>query len=69
MIIDFCNSIENISLRDKILNEINEDGSFLKVKKVIENNGLLSEWYDYREGIERELAINWCKNNNISYSL
>ncbi|MDO4535406.1 MAG: UPF0158 family protein [Clostridium perfringens] len=69
MIMDFCNSIEDISLRDNILNEINEENSFFKIKKAIENNGLLSEWYDYRENAERELAINWCKNNNISYSL
>lgn len=69
MILDFCNYIEDASLKDKILNDIAGDSSYLKVKKVIESNGLLSSWYDYRENIEREIAINWCKDNNINYSL
>lgn len=65
MLVDFCNSLEDSDLKNKIL-ESNE--SFLKLKQSIESNGLLSQWYDYREVRERELAISWCKDNNIEYS-
>lgn len=66
MLIDFCNSLKDLDLKNKLLSD-NE--SFLKLKQSVEGNGLLSEWYDYREKAEKELAINWCKNNNIGYSL
>lgn len=66
MLIDFCNSLKDLDLKNKLLGN-NE--SFLKLKQSVENNGLLSQWYDYREEAEKELAINWCKNNNIDYSL
>ena len=52
---------ENIN---KILN--NKD-SFRELRQSIENEGLIYDWYDYREGAERNLAIKWCNDNNIEY--
>lgn len=66
MLVDFCNFLENLDLKTKLL-DCNE--SFLKLKQSVENNGLLSQWYDYREEVEKNLAINWCKSNNIDYML
>lgn len=37
------------------------------LKNLIENKGLLLQWYDYREEEERKIAIKWCKKNNIKY--
>ena len=64
MMIEFCNNIENIELRDKILNS---KDSFRELRQSIENEGLINEWYDYREDAERNLAIKWCNDNNIEY--
>lgn len=38
-----------------------------KLKKVIESKGLLSEWYDFREDLEKSIAVSWCEENNIIY--
>lgn len=38
-----------------------------ELKKVIEGKCLLNEWYDFRKEQEKEIAINWCKENNIEY--
>ena len=57
---EFCNSFSDISMPDKIEKE--ED-----LRKIIQDKNLLSEWYDYREYREREIAIKWCDENNIEY--
>ncbi len=49
-------------------NDINEE-EIEKLKKMIENKCLLSEWYDFREDLEREIAVNWCEDNDIEYYL
>lgn len=64
MMIEFCNKIEDIELRNKILN--NKD-SFRELRQSIENEGFINEWYDYREAAEINLAIKWCNDNNIEY--
>ena len=64
MMIEFCNNIEDIELRNKILN--NKD-SFRELRQSIENEGFINEWYDYREASEINLAIKWCNDNNIEY--
>ena len=64
MMIEFCNNIEDTEVKKKILN--NKD-SFRDLRKSIENEGLINKWYDYREDAEKNLAIKWCKDNNIEY--
>ena len=60
IMMEFCNSFSDISMPDKIEKE--ED-----LRKIIQDKNLLSEWYDYREYREREIAIKWCDENNIEY--
>lgn len=60
IMMEFCNSFSDIKVPDKVENE--ED-----LKKIIQDKELLSEWYDYREYREREIAIEWCNENNIEY--
>jgi hypothetical protein len=61
MMMEFCNSFNDINMTDKTLNEE-------ELKKIIQDKNLLSEWYDYREYVEKEIAIEWCKENNIEYN-
>ena len=63
MMIEFC-----ISLNNEELNKIShQKRDFRDIKEAIEKAGLLSEWYDYREEAEYNLAVKWCKENNIEY--
>ncbi|MEG1001901.1 hypothetical protein [Clostridium sp.] len=52
------------SLGDDIASNIPEDKS---MRKYIEDLGKLSEWYDYRENAEYQLAKDWCIKNNIQF--
>ncbi|MDU3724735.1 UPF0158 family protein [Clostridium celatum] len=64
----FCNTLENKELEQKILGEVNGKDKFRELREAIQNNGLMNEWYDYRENAEKQLAIKWCKDNAIEYT-
>ncbi|MGL5416525.1 MAG: hypothetical protein ACRDAU_12750 [Clostridium sp.] len=53
------------------LNEVKKEKTIeldlRKLKDKIEDRGLLSKWYDYREEEEKEIAKKWCLENNIEY--
>ena len=68
MMIDFCNSFSDILLTEEISYEHDYRRKLHEVKNVIRHKGLINDWYDYREATEREIAIEWCRNNNIKYT-
>ena len=69
MMIDFCNSFSDFSIHDIINKNINDIKKIIEMKKIIQVKNLLSEWYDYREQSEKQIAIDWCNHNNIEYIL
>ncbi|MEN8076493.1 UPF0158 family protein [Clostridioides difficile] len=64
MMIEFCKNINDEEVRKKVLG--NKE-SFRALRESIENSGLSSEWYYYREKAERKIAIKWCEDNSIEY--
>lgn len=39
------------------------------LKRMIEDKGVLDEWYKYKEEAEKEIAVRWCGDNGIEYYL
>ena len=64
---NFCNSLENEEIKDKLLAAIKGKGAFRRFKDNIYEFGIEDKWYEYREKAYREIAINWCERNNIKY--
>lgn len=68
MMMDFCNSFSDMSLDNNLDENLSDESKKLnQIKKIIQDKGLMNEWYDYREETEREIAIKWCKDNDIEY--
>lgn len=67
MMIDFCNTLENSEVKENLLKSSKNKDSFRKLREAIESNGLLNQWYDYREDAEKHIAMKWCKDNNIEF--
>lgn len=44
-------------------------GAFRRFKDTVQRYGIENRWYSYREEVLKNIAINWCENNNISYHL
>ncbi|HCW54341.1 MAG TPA: hypothetical protein DG753_11520 [Clostridium sp.] len=67
ILINFCNSFSDISIDDILNKNIDNTKKIQEIKKIIEDKNMLNDWYEYREQSERQIAIDWCKNNNIEF--
>ncbi len=64
---DFCYSIEDKELRNKMISAINGKGAFRRFKDKIYEYDLTDDWYDYQDKKFKEIAIEWCEMHNIEY--
>ncbi|MBU5316165.1 UPF0158 family protein [Clostridium bornimense] len=64
---NFIYSIEDKSTKEKLLSLISGKGAFRRFRDFVENNDLIDNWYKFKEESYKQIAIEWCKSNNISY--
>ena len=64
----FCLSLSDDNLRDKMCASIKGSGAFQRFKNNIHHFGIADDWYKYKDEALRELAIDWCKENDIEYT-
>lgn len=69
MMINFCNSFNDFSIDDIVNKNTDDIKKMQKIKKLIEEKNMLNDWYDFREQTEKQIAIDWCRHNNIEYIL
>jgi len=63
----FCYTIDDEVIREELLNAIHGSGAFRMFKSVIRGNDLEDEWFAYRNEAFKEIAIQWCEENEIEY--
>ncbi len=63
----FCYSLEDNQKSGILLNTLNGSGAFRRFKDKIYDLDLQQAWYDHKENSTKELAIRWCKENNIEF--
>jgi hypothetical protein len=63
----FCLNIDNEELRDKMYSSIKGSGAFQRFKNNIHHYGIADDWYKYKDNALKELAVEWCVENNIAY--
>ena len=68
MMEDFAETIENIKIQNQLYISLNGKGAFRRFKDTCINFDIINDWYKFRDGKYKELAINWCKENNIEYN-
>ena len=62
---EFCLSIQDDELSDKMYYSIKGKGAFRKFKNNIRKYRLEDSWYKFKEKSLREIAECWCEENNI----
>lgn len=67
MMISFCSSFSDISIDKELNNNNSLAGDIHSIKKIIQDKGLINDWYDYREAVEKDIAAEWCRDNKIDY--
>lgn len=66
---EFCDSIEDNRASNALYTAIQGKGAFRRFKDTVIRYGIEKEWYRFREEALKDIAINWCERNDISYHL
>jgi hypothetical protein len=64
---NFCMSLDKKEIGDILCDLISGSGAFRRFKDAIYKYGVEKEWYTYRDNAMKELAIEWCRENNIEF--
>ena len=67
IMIDFINTIENPEIKNNLQRMIQGKGAFRRFKDYCAEMGIIQDWYDCKEQKYKEIAINWCKRNELKY--
>jgi hypothetical protein len=64
---DFSLSVESASIRKELLDAIRGSGAFRLFKNTIRRRRIEPAWYEFRSRALREIAIEWCAENDIPW--
>ena len=67
MMEDFTETIEDTRLQNQLYISLNGSGAFRRFKDTCINYDIIDDWYKFRDERYKEVAINWCKDNNIEF--
>jgi len=63
----FTLSLTDDKMREEIYYSIKGKGAFRRFKGKIFQHGIENDWYKFKEEWLKEIAIDWCKENNIEF--
>jgi len=63
----FCFSIQDEEICETLCNAIRGRGAFRMFKDCIYRFEIADDWYKYRTKVLKEMAIDWCEANDITY--
>lgn len=67
MMEDFATIISDTRLQNQLYISLNGSGAFRRFKDTCINFDIINDWYKFRDERYKEIAINWCKENNIEF--
>ena len=67
IMVDFIDTINNLEIRNNLHRLIQGKGAFRRFKDYCFEVNIIQDWYNYREEKYKEIAINWCKENDLKY--
>lgn len=67
MMVDFIDRINNVETKNKLQSLIQGKGAFRRFKDYCFEADIIQDWYDFKEQKYKEIAINWCEQNQLKY--
>ena len=61
----FCLSLDDPEMSDLLYGSIKGSGAFRRFKDAVHKYDIADDWYKYRNDALKEIAIEWCRENNI----
>lgn len=66
---DFISSLPDGTLQRELVNAIRGKGAFRRFKATIRCYGIEQQWYDFLVDAYKAIAIQWCKDNQLEYTI
>jgi hypothetical protein len=63
---DFSRSLQSDSIREDLVRAIHGAGAFRSFKDTVRRHGIDSAWFAFRTEALRQIARNWCEENQIA---
>ena len=67
IMVDFIDTIENPEINSNLQRLIQGKGAFRRFKDYCNRMNIIQEWYEYRDKRYKEIAIDWCRKNELEY--
>ena len=67
MMVDFIDTIENFEVKNNLYRLIQGKGAFRRFKSYCNEMNIIQDWYSFRDKRYKEIAIDWCKQNEFEY--
>lgn len=65
----FCYSVADSKVSDALQIAIQGKGAFRRFKDACHRFGIIDQWYSFKTEALKEVAIAWCKENNLEYEV
>ena len=63
----FCFSVRDEKIAEVLYRAIKGSGAFRRFKDSVHQLGVAEDWYEYRNETIKQMAIEWCEQNDIAY--
>jgi hypothetical protein len=64
---EFAHSVESERISTELVNALHGKGAFRYFKDTLRRHRIEKEWYAFRDEALREIAIEWCEENQIAW--
>ena len=64
---DFIETIESPEINNNLQRLIQGKGAFRRFKDYCAEMDIIQDWYKFRDERYKEIAIDWCKQNELKY--
>ena len=67
IMVNFIETIDNLEIKSNLQRLIQGKGAFRRFKDYCFESNIIQDWYDYKEEKYKEIAIDWCRQNELEY--
>lgn len=64
---DFIDEVKETKVKEELYRVTIGKGAFSRFRYVLEKNNIIDDWYKYRDNKYKEIAKEWCIDNNIEF--
>jgi hypothetical protein len=63
----FIETVEDETVSDALYHAIKGKSAFRRFKDAVYEYGVREQWFQYRNNAYKEIAVDWCRENQIEY--